>query len=332
MKSAIIIFLFLSAHLSFAQIFTIETISKNYGEYAFPLIHSSQRPAIAEKMNSTIQKDLDSESDPNDPFANVSGADDYTFETAGVNERMLCLVITSSRSGAGFHVSRNTYNFDSQTGELIDLNKLFGSNGQAKLRKTLCKHWKEAVKANQNTQPVDQYKACLADAKTTTEIDVNRMLIRGESIKFWAGSCLDGSNYESDRTAGPYELSFGQLLPMLTPYGYSLFSEKTPAAPFNTLLRGTIDGKYPISITLFQGKEGDPSDTIGGTIVYDRVGQPLNVGGKMEGQSIILHELDESSNPLSDIAISWSGTQLSGTFINLKSKKQMSFAASPVIR
>jgi hypothetical protein len=324
MKFGISALLLLITFYSYCQVFTIQEVSRNSGEYVFPLIQSSQRPAIAKKINSIIQNDLGSTS--KEPFADIENEDTYSFDRGAANERLLCLIVTGSHTGAGFHVTRHVYNFDSRTGELIDLNKLFGADGQTKLRKLLCKHWKDAVKANQNTQPAEEYQACMNDAKNRTEIDVSRMLIQNNSITFWAGQCLDGSQYEYDQTTGPYELPLGQLLPMLTPYGYSLFVEKTSVAPFETLLRGTIDGKYPISLMLSAGNTG----TIGGIIVYDKVGQPINLAGKLEGQIYTIHELDDANKPLSDIKVRWSGNVLTGTFINYKSKKEMPFVATAV--
>ncbi|HWA32889.1 MAG TPA: hypothetical protein VG737_02110 [Cyclobacteriaceae bacterium] len=327
MKSGISALLLFITFCSYCQVLTVQEISRNSGDYVFPLIQSSQRPAIAKKVNSIIQQDLGSASN-NEPFADLENEDTYSFDRGAANERLLCLIVTGSHTGAGYHVTRHVYNFDSRTGELIDLDKLFGADGQSKLRKVLCKYWKDAVKANQNTEPKEEYQACMNDAKTRTEIDVARMLIQEKSIQFWGGQCLDGSQYEYDQTTGPYELSVGQLLPMLTPYGYSLFIEKKSAAPFETLLRGTIDGKYPIRLTLLPGSSG----TVNGTIAYDKVGQPINLKGTQEGQNFVIHELDDAGNPLSDIKITWTGSQLTGTFINYKSKKQMTFAASPVAK
>jgi hypothetical protein len=237
------------------------------------------------------------------------------------------LVVTGSHSGCGFHVTRSVYNYDSKTGESIDINKIFGSDGEVKLLKLLLKQWKEKLKAAQASE--DRYKECIEDPNTITAFsieNINRYLIGDHSISFWAGQCLDGSEAEYDHTVGPHVLSLGQLLPMLTPYGFSLFVDKWHA-PMQTLLRGTIDGKYPISLTL---KDGGSADTIGGMIVYDRVGEPINLGGTVNGTQFTLHELDASNNPLSDINVSWDGSKLTGTFTNLKSKKQMSFVASLV--
>jgi hypothetical protein len=65
-------------------------------------------------------------------------------------------------------------------------------------------------------------------------------------------------------------------------------------------------------------------------IVYDRFGGVIKLNGTMNGNQFNFHELDESNNPVSDINVNWDGTKLAGTFMNLKAKKQMTFAATPV--
>lgn len=241
---------------------------------------------------------------------------------------MLAIIVTGSHTGAGFHVSRSVYNFDSRTGAPADLNSLFGNAGQTKLRKALYKLWKSKIRSSLGGNSDDVYKECLTEAEKITEIDIDRMLIVNHGVRFWAGSCLDGSAYEYDRTKGPYDFSFGQLLPMLTPYGFSLFVNKS-AGPLQTLLRGAVDNKYAISLTLLPPKEGSEPNAINGVIVYDRIGQPIGLVGTMNGNQLTLHEL-EGMTIISDIEVTWDGKSLNGTFTNLKSKKQLPFAAAVV--
>jgi len=332
MKYRIIYLLLLSAQVSFAQIFTVRKISTNDDAYQFPLIESSQRPGIAKKMNLSIQKDLGANPTLKNPFDSISGEDEYYFEVNGINERILSIVVTGSHTGCGLHITRNDYNFDSRTGALIDFNQVFGADGTVKLNKALYKSWKAKLKGAVSDQSRgEEYKACLAEAENITELSGGRTIITDQGVKIWAGSCLEGTTYdfEADVSAGPHDFSFGQLLPMLTPYGYSLFAERS-SGPVQSLLRGTIDNKYAISLTLLPGKEGSAPGTIGGMIVYDRIDQPINVSGTMDGNKFIFHELDDSNNPLSDIEVTWDGAKLTGTFTNLKSKKQMPFLAAMV--
>lgn len=86
----------------------------------------------------------------------------------------------------------------------------------------------------------------------------------------------------------------------------------------------TPSRKYPISLALLPG---DDAGSIKGSIVYDRVGGPINIKGTVHGNQIKFNELDESGNSLSDIEVTWNGTKLVGSFTNLKSKKQMPFEA-----
>jgi hypothetical protein len=174
--------------------------------------------------------------------------------------------------------------------------------------------------------PEDDYRRCLNESQNLTELDPFTTLIQDQGISFWAGSCLDGSNYASDASKGPHEFSLGQLLPMLTSYGYGLFVTKKSPDPVQTLLRGTID-KYPISLTLLPGKT---PNTVGGMIVYHSVGQPITLSGTIAGNKITLHEVDASNHPVSNIDAMWDGKKLTGMFVNLKANKPMTFTVNSV--
>ncbi|HMJ70410.1 MAG TPA: hypothetical protein VK508_16005 [Cyclobacteriaceae bacterium] len=339
MKYGIIGVLLLAAEVCFSQSLTVKSLDIDSSEFTFPVIESAQRPEAAKKINAVIQKDWGYDPNAKDSFGNmevVSSSDDFGYSVTTNNERMLSLVIQSSYSGCGLHITRHVYNFDSRTGESFDGTKLFGTEGQVKLKKALFKSWKalcEAAVADPETPDyyLQQYKDCLAAAGKQTELDYSEMKITDQGIEFSAGSCLEGTtyDYQADVTQGPHVYSPGQMLPMLTPYGYSLFFDPS-SGPVQALMRGTIDGKYAISLTLLPAKEGSTPDAIGGMIVYDRIGQPINLSGTMNGNKVVFHELDESKNALSNIEATWDGTKLTGMFTNLKSKKQMPFVASVV--
>lgn len=314
---------------SVAQVFSVDEIISSDSSRRFWVIRSGQHTDAARKINAVLQSDWGYDPGLGDPFENMAAEDDFYDEVAANNDRVFSVVLEASHSGCGLHITRRSYNFDSKTGAAIDMNKLFGADGHVKIRKALYKSWRAALKsAAAGDDRADEYKACLVEAEKISEIDVGRLMITDRGIKFWAGSCLEGTAYDfnADRSQGPHEYSFAQLLPMLTPYGYTLFADRL-SGPVQNLLRGTIDGKYPISLTILPGKT---ADTITGMIVYDRVGQPINLSGTMNGNQFVIHELDEKNNPLSDIEVSWDGTKLTGSFVNLKSRKQMPFVASAV--
>jgi hypothetical protein len=333
MKYFILSVLLVAANVSFAQFFKITRINNTDSTKVFFEIEPTQRAAAVKRMNGIIAKDWGYNPNASDRFENlvVDEATDFSYVVSANNERVLSMTVESSYSACGLHITRFVYNFDARTGEPLGPDKIFGADGQLKLRKALHKSWKSALKsaaADKDDYHVDEYKACLAEAEKTTEKGVARMLLTDTGIKFWVETCVEGTTYdfEADKSQGPFEYSFGKLLPMLTSYGYALFANKS-AAPVQTLMRGTIDGKYPISLTLLDtGSAG----TIGGMIVYDRVGEPINLGGTMNGNQIVFHELDDSRNALSDIEVTWDGTKLGGSFTNLKSKKQMPFVATVV--
>lgn len=327
----IVCLLFLVTQTSLAQ-FQINYIQSADGTRKFLKITSQEHAEAAKRINAFIAQDWGFNPAAKDPFENleVTEESDFHYELGAANTRTFSIVIVNSYSAAGLHIDRRPYLFDSKTGAAVDMSKLFGADGQAKLKKALHKSWKAAVKAaaeDKNESRASEYKDCLTN-DTDTELQSERMVVLDQAIQFWAGSCLEGTAYdfEADRGHGPHTYSWGQLLPMLTPYGFSLFIDKG-VAPLQTLLRGTIDGKYPISLALLPGK-GDGN--LVGMLTYDRIGEPLNLAGTMNGNQIRFNELDASGNPVSDIEVTWNGTKLTGSFINLTTKKQMTFEAAPV--
>jgi hypothetical protein len=329
MKNILICLLLFVAQAAHAQ-FKVEYIHSADGARTFVRIGSAEQQQVAKRINAFVEKDWNFDPNAKDPFENLGATEEGDIHVdIGVNNtRVLSMIIETSYAAAGLHINRREYVFDSKTGASIDMNKLFGADGNAKLKKALHKSWKAALKAaaeDKDESRATEYKDCLTN-DDTSETELNRMIIGDQAIQFWAGGCLEGTAYdfEADRTTGPHTYSLGQLLPILTQYGFSLFVDKG-TAPLQTLLHGMIDGKYPISLALFPGK--DPG-TIGGMLVYDRVGEPLNLGGTMNGNLLSFHELDATGNPLSDIEVSWNGTKLTGSFINLKTKKQLAFEAA----
>jgi hypothetical protein len=330
MKSIITCLLLLCAYISGAQV-TIKDLSND--TVSFPMIQTPQKPEAAKKMNAALKADWGFDAYAKNPWIEYRPVEEASFGyKVGINNgRALSMEIESQYSACGLHITRYDYNFDSRTGAPVDLNKIFGADGQVKLNKALAKTWKATLKAasmDPNESRADEYKTCLVDNEKITAASIERILLVNEGIKFWINGCLEGTAYdfEVDRGHGPHVYSLGQLLPMLTPYGFSLFVDKQ-TGPTQNLLRGTVDGKYPISLTLLPGKD---ANSITGMIVYDRVGTPIQVEGTMNGNQITFHEFEKPDEYLSNIEVSWDGAKLTGSFTNVKTKKQMSFEAAGV--
>ncbi|MEJ0028942.1 MAG: hypothetical protein WDO15_00495 [Bacteroidota bacterium] len=307
------------------QTFIIKEINKGDG-YSFPLIVSTQRPAVAKKINTMIQEGLGADPTLKNPFDSLQGEDEYYYQVGVVNDRVISLIAGGAHSGCGYHVTEHAYNIDSRTGEPITVNSMFVGAAKTKLAVAIFASWKSKLDALRESGD-DSYKECiegLDQATSFSDDQIWKMLITDSGIKFWAGQCLDGSEYSRDQTVGPHELLLADLKTMLNPYGYSLFVERPSQAPMYTLMAGKIDGKYAITMILLPEKNG----TLTGVLSYDRVGEPLNLSGTVTGNQIVFHELDASEKPISDFTATWDGTKLNGTFLNLKSKKQMTFVAA----
>lgn len=333
MKSFFVFVLVIAAQAGYAQMFTINDIYSPDSSRAFIELKSAQRASVAKRIEADLQKDWGYNPTAKDPFENIQVVEqaDFYAKVMANNERVLALQLESSYASCGLHVDRRFYYFDARTGARLDLNGIFTTEANAKLSKALAKVWKaklkSAAKETNNSFYQEQYQACSVAAEKITDVDPGGFNLYEDGIAFWADGCLEGTAYEfeADVSRGPFKFSLGQLLPYLSPYGYSLYVNPLKG-PLQTLMHGTIDGKYPISLTLLHSKDGD--DKLAGFIVYDRVGEPINLSGTINGNQLVFHELDASNNALSDIEVTWDGAKLAGSFINLKSKKQMPFVAS----
>jgi len=335
MKFTIVVFLLLNLHVSFAQIVITELKQQKGGDFTFPVISDPSHPGVAKKINAVLTADWGFDAYAKDPWTNFTVQEETSFHYEfGTNSaRVLSMEMESSYAACVLHITRYDYNFDSQTGVPIGLNNLFGAEGTVKLKKALVKTWLAALKdaaADPDESRKDEYKQCLVDNEKKTDMNIERMLVLDEGVRFWIEGCLEGTAYdfEADRAHGPHNYSYQTLLPMLTAYGFSLLHKKEgPGGAIENLMRGTIDGKYPVSLTLLPTNY---DDAIKGVIVYDRVGIPIQLEGVAKGNQYTFHEFEKPGEYLSNIEVSWDGTKLTGSFTNLKTKKQMPFVASPV--
>lgn len=336
MKAILIVGLALCAHLSLAQVAIKELkLDREEEPIVFPLITDATLPLVAKKINIAIKKDWGFDAYAKNPWENffVQDGASFHYEVGTNSSRVFSVEMQSSYAACGLHITRYDYSFDAKTGDAIDLNKLFGADGQVKLKKALAKTWLAALKDasnDPNESRKDEYKQCLVDNEKKADMNIERMLVLDEGIKFWIEGCLEGTTYdfEADRAHGPHFYSYEQLLPMLTAYGFdALHKKENPRGPVEGLLRGTIDGKYPISLTLLPTNY---DDAIKGVIVYDRVGVPIQLTGVVKDNQYTFHEYEKEDEYLSTIEVSWDGTKLTGSFTNLKTKKQMPFVASLV--
>jgi hypothetical protein len=328
LKYALSFVLIITLHSAFGQIFSVIETTKKEGEWKFPVIKSQERSAVANKINFAIQSGSGGDPGTEDPFMMVPEEDQYGYKVAALNDRVVSVMVWGAHSGAGYHLTETYYNFDSKTGAQIQLNKMFGNERQAGLRKALCELWKMSLETNSHgTSQPEEYQRCLNESKNRTQCDILNWQITDHGIQLWTDLCLDGSNYANDAAKGPHELSFEQFAPFLTPYGYSLFITKPSKGPFSLLMHGTI-ATYPINLILLP--DADKPGSVNGRIVYERVGEPLNLIGTVNGNKFSLHEVDASNKPFSDIEVTWDGTKLTGTFLNLKTQKQLPFMASGI--
>ena len=191
MRYRIIGALLLAGHFAFAQSLTIKEIKSDSGGHAFPVFESADRPAVAKKINEIIQQEWDIHPGAKKPFGERSFEENEEFDYAvsANNDRVLCFYVESSYASCGLHITRSDYIFDTKTGASIDPNKLFGADGQSKLKRSLFKMWKAACRsaaADASNNRSDEYKECLAasESEKRTEVEISQMTVTGKGMVF----------------------------------------------------------------------------------------------------------------------------------------------------
>ncbi len=311
--------------------FTIKEIRESDDEFTctFPVLQSASQPEIARKINKILQmKELSLQITPTtkDPLSNLRSEATYTYNLASNNGRVFSLEIMTGHNGAGSHFQFRNYSFDARTGNPVNENTVFYPAAQVNVRQAFYKLWKESIKAHLKDDNFgEEYKRCLAEAETMTELPFDRMTITDSGFNFWGRGCLDGASWTADATIGPYTLSYDQLLADLTPDGLSLFIGAAPSAVAmqQSLIKGKIDNKYPITLTFTSSSD---RGELKGIIVYDKFNTPITLTGTVTGNKVVFHEMNKDV-AVSDIECIWDGKNLNGTFKNVKSGKVMSFEA-----
>jgi hypothetical protein len=337
MKILITLWLFISAtSSSFAQ-FTVVNLfqwmdadTTSEQSISFPLLSSDKHPDIAKKLNAELQqRELGAPYKQGvNPFEGGS-VGDYTCSVVANSERIASFDITYGYCGCGCHYTFKNHSFDARTGDDITEAKLFTQIGISRLRQYMLEDFRKKIKQFAIDAPEyfkEEYLACPDLYKDKKEMPIDRWVVRERGVSFWGGGCLDGSSWQQDAARMEWNLPFDQIWPALTPYGLNLFTGESsgPASVINTVLHGSVDGKYPISVVLLKANH----ESFYGYIAYNKYGQSIKLDVKFDEGRVIMHELDNDGKALSDIETVWDGTTLRGTFKSLRNGKVMPFVAS----
>jgi hypothetical protein len=218
--------------------------------YSFPFIQSSSK-AISNKINYYLQKEiLDNpkiETHPKKIFENSRFIDndsihqgsytfiDYSIETN--NSKILSLEFQFETMGAYPESFPDYYNFNLQTGEVINTKELLTVSGIEQVKKMLILERKKLIdtailelkgsRASEFQEDSSFFYERFAECNE--EADEQNILIKENSILFFKGYCFPhvARSFDIDLNI---ELSFAALRQYFTPYAQSLLSTKKKPA------------------------------------------------------------------------------------------------------
>lgn len=353
MKRNIVFFLLISG-LSFSQQknVKINDLPPASESHYFPLISYRGKPLLENKINTFLQVS-ELEYVPNsggNPFKRASTAtnsysnyvDYYSWEKMESPENILSITMEGEASGAypeNFFIAKN---FDLRTGNYINVEDLFGPDAAKTIKNLIQKEIKKQIadflvvlkaEKNQSDEVLAQiglYENCYTDYG----LDGMEYYFAKDKLKFIAPRCANHAMRALDELdSHVIEFSYKFLEKYWSPYAKNLVSGSSQVDPTsfrNKLYKGTIGGKYPVTVLinrLYDEQGGGAS--FNASYWYDKNKKLIEWNGKMKGNHISITE----SEFYSEEARQWmvtgfveadiKGNRITGTWQDNKTKKYL---------
>ncbi|HEX3006361.1 MAG TPA: hypothetical protein VHO90_01965 [Bacteroidales bacterium] len=334
MKHCQILFLILfniSLSCLAAPYFEVENITK--GDFSLPLIKSSKHPEVAERINQIIQMTTvyRSYNIMHDKiFSGMINDDGFTGTTSlsynvlTNNDAILSIAFGDETLAA--YPDYHTYylNFNSATGDLIDLNELLNKAGIEHLNSKAAETFNSAIKANFETDFRDKkndsaYLSEMIDITfALTECNATHTLwkfgITPDALIVEKDRCFPHATQAED-IGWSCEIKIDELFSSdFTAYGSRLLKKRMANASWHYDLKeelmtihGKIDNKFPFNMYLRLYSD----NSIGGDYWYTKFGNIINLKGtRISNDKIVLTEdsgarFDFSITPDGNIQGSW---------------------------
>ena len=235
--------------------------------------------------------------------------------------RVLSLRIDGEGCGAYCESFTYPHAFDAATGRHLEADDLFtpqglqaltgkiDANNTATLRKEIAALQRAKTKATPRAKGgltaedqdavIGLYEDCLSrwDAAHRTTGSVGRMAIEAGAVRFSQDRCSNHASRALD-SVGEFStrMPVAQLKPWLTGYGRMLLlgegTAAAPTSPFGQVLRGTIDGRLPVTMRLPSLSADGP---VHATYFYDRYREPISVSGDYRDGVLTLEESESKA-------------------------------------
>ncbi|WBV61763.1 hypothetical protein PFY12_06475 [Chryseobacterium camelliae] len=349
MKKKIVFFLLISG-LSFSQQknLTIKDLSPKSEDTVFPVILYAENPRVENKINTFLQVDQLEyiPGSAGNPFKLVSTGTTsyfnyiyfYNWEKLETPKDILSIALDGEASGAypeGFSIWKN---FDLRTGNVINAEDLF-LPGSAKIVENIIQKQVQKriddflteLKADKNLSEESQeqisiYENCFVD-HTLGYIE---FYFGKDKLTFVAGRCSNHAMRALDDLGSHVvEIPYKNLEKYWSPYAKNLLSgsEKIGRTSFsNKLYKGTIDGKYPVTVLINHINE---DNSFSASYWYDKNKKLISWSGKLVHDHFSMTENDYHSEelkrwiPRAIIEADAKGNKIIGTWQDYRTKKYL---------
>jgi len=349
MRSKILFFLLISG-LSFSQQKNVKItdLKPKTEDSVFPLVSYSDNSRVENKINTFLQVDQ-LEYIPGaegNPFKLVSAGKTsysnyvyfYSWEKLETPKNILSIVLDGEASGAYPESFLIWKNFDLRTGNFINAKDLFQANSVKTVENLIQKQVKKEVndflaqlksEKNPSEEVLDQiaiYEECFT-AFTLEDIGY---YFGKDKIRFIAGRCSNHAMRALDELdSHVVEFPYKELDKYWSPYAKNLLSgseQIDKRSLNNTLYKGKIDGKYPITVLI---KNIYDDGSFSAVYWYDKNKKLIEWNGKIQGNHISLVESDYYSEEARQwmlrglIEADIQGNKIIGTWQDNKTKKYL---------
>jgi len=269
----------------------------------FPLVAGADAKA-AERINQALFIANLSQMAPR-PGDGAPPLDGMSYSVLRNDARVLSLRIDNDQCGNYCGHSSATPAFDAATGRHLSAGDLFTAEGlKAIARRTL----EARVAANRaDLAALRRQPATDADAQDRIGLYeecrpgpaiVGRMQVEAKAVAFVQPRCSNRPQRPLDDLSD-HEARFpmAELAPWLSGYGRALLlgegAAPEPFSPYGQVLRGSIDGRLPITLSLGEPKAGG---TVDGVYFYDRYRRPIALAGRVRDGAIELEERESHAH------------------------------------
>jgi hypothetical protein len=252
------------------------------------------------------------------------GTTTQDFQASRNDERVLTLSFSAEGCGAYCEEYDVDYNFDARSGRLLALEDLVRPAAYATLARRLnqegrrlytqqIKTLRRQLAAAQKKRPpatdeiedleqrIELNEGCLGEGGEgrwrADSLGYVGLSLAKPGITLRAGRCSNHASRALD-DVGDIVLTLppSELQPLLTDYGRALILQQgdaaPPASPFGQVLHGRI-GSAPITLLL---DRANTDGSVSGHYFYDRYRQLIHLGGKREGNRLVLSESVNDKN------------------------------------